>query len=124
MRQQVTDEFTEVSVTAGTLQNVSEFRNIEVASTQEKGTGIVLKPLERIQFLEDTTVYVRTFGDNNGASGRAYFTTEPFKLKVGRGNVLTLIRERVSIMTINLLYNTVCDNACRIDENGRLVYVC
>ena len=86
MRQQVTDEFTQVSVTAGTLQNVSEFRNIEVASTQEKGTGIILKPLERIQFLEDTTVYVRTFGDNNGAGGRAYFTTEPFKLKVGRGN--------------------------------------
>lgn len=86
MRQQVTGEFTQVSVTAGTLQNVSEFRNIEVASTQEKGTGIILKPLERIQFLEDTTVYVRTFGDNNGAGGRAYFTTEPFKLKVGRGN--------------------------------------
>ena len=123
MRQQVTSEFVAVSVSAGTLQNVSKFRNIEVASTQEKGTGVILKPLDRIQFLEDVTVYVRTFGNDIDVNGRAYFITEPFKLRTGRKNMPTEFRERVNIMRINLLYNTICDNTCKIDNNGQLVFL-
>ena len=85
MRQKITGEFTEISLSSGTLQNVSNYRKIEVASSGTKNSGIVLRPLEKIQIDSEVTLYIRAVGTSE-TLGSAYIAIEPFKFSGGRGD--------------------------------------
>ena len=73
MRIELDNEFTQLSVTKGTLQNISAFSTIEIATDETENSGVVLAPREKLQFLSDVTVYARSImGDD------AVLAVEPF----------------------------------------------
>lgn len=65
MRQLVTEEFSPISVTTGTVQNTSRINTVEVSNTTVKGSGVLLPPLKKASFT-DQTLYARCF-DGAGA---------------------------------------------------------
>ena len=58
MRYVVTDQFTKLSETAGTIQNVGNIYSVEVSDKAEADSGILLYPLNQISF-KSPIVYVR-----------------------------------------------------------------
>lgn len=79
MRLKVTEDFVKVTVSAGIIQNMSSYRNVEVASIPNKNTGIVLQPFDKLQFDSNVTVYARTVGKDECIYGDTYLAIEPFK---------------------------------------------
>ena len=65
MRQLVTEEFSPISETTGTIQNASRQNTVEVSNTTVKGSGVLLPPLKKASFT-DQTLYARCF-DGAGA---------------------------------------------------------
>lgn len=63
MRQLVTDEFSPISETTGTVQNASRINTVEISNTTVKGSGVLLPPLKKASF-NDQTLYARC---SNGA---------------------------------------------------------
>lgn len=59
----VTNAFTQLTETTGTIQN-SGSNSIEVSDRRAPGTGIILKPGEKFSFT-DKTLYVRGEGRNS-----------------------------------------------------------
>lgn len=84
MRVQLNSEtFVEItSPSSGTIQNISPSTPVEICSTEEAGTGIVLQPYERLQYDDSTSVYARSVWDDADA---AYIVAEPFKRAAGGG---------------------------------------
>lgn len=66
------------SETSGSIQNISNEVTIEVSSSAEVGSGLILRPMQIINF--DGTVYVRSAGRK-----QATFTAVPFKVAAGGG---------------------------------------
>ena len=58
MRYQVTKDFIKIDETSGTLQNPSKIRTLEMNSTGNPNSGILISPLQKVSF-QDTTIYVR-----------------------------------------------------------------
>lgn len=58
MRYVVTDQFTKLSETAGTIQNVGNIYSVEVSDKAEADSGILLYPLNQISF-KSPIVFVR-----------------------------------------------------------------
>ena len=54
----VTDQFTKLAETAGTIQNVSNIFSVEVSDTAEPNSGFLLFPLNKIS-VASTQLYVR-----------------------------------------------------------------
>lgn len=54
----VTNTFTKLNATKGTIQNASATYTIEVSDKNEENSGIILNPQEKYSF-SDTTIYVR-----------------------------------------------------------------
>lgn len=67
MRYIVSGEFTEITETSGTIQNTSKINVVEVSDTNEKGSGIMLYPLDRVTFSK--SIYARCV-DGGGAEVR------------------------------------------------------
>ena len=65
MRQLVTEEFSPLRETTGTIQNVSRQNTVEVSNTTVKGSGVLLPPLKKASFT-DQTLYARC-SDGAGA---------------------------------------------------------
>lgn len=76
-----TNEFTEVTITSGTLQNISPQASVEVASTATKNTGIILPPYATLSYSDNATVYARNAWDDDST---CVIAVEPFK-KGGEG---------------------------------------
>jgi hypothetical protein len=81
-----TGEFTEVTITSGTLQNISPQAPVEVASTATKNTGIVLPPYAMLSYSDNATVYARNAWDDDST---CVIAVEPFK-KAGEGGEYVL----------------------------------
>lgn len=81
-----TNEFTEVTITSGTLQNISPQASVEVASTATKNTGIILPPYATLSYSDNATVYARNAWDDDST---CVIAVEPFK-KAGEGGEYTL----------------------------------
>ena len=69
MRYNVTGEFTKISETAGTIQNVSNIYPVEVSDKAEADSGIFLYPLNKFSF-SDKTLFVRCVDINGHAEIR------------------------------------------------------
>lgn len=64
MKVLLSDSFTKISVTTGTIQNVSD-NIIEISSDQTINNGVLLKPYDMFCF-SDTTLYARCYNGGGG----------------------------------------------------------
>ena len=80
MRYNVTNEFTKISETAGTIQNVSNVYPVEVSDKAEAGSGILLFPLNKFSFNE-AVLFMRCVD----VGGRAEILVTPFTVDMGIG---------------------------------------
>ena len=69
----VTNEFTKISETSGTIQNVGYVYPVEISDKAEADSGILLYPLNKISFA-DKTLYMRCAEPN----GQAEIHVVPF----------------------------------------------
>jgi hypothetical protein len=106
-----TGEFTEVTITSGTLQNISPQAPVEVASTATKNTGIILPPYATLSYSDNATVYARNAWDDDST---CVIAVEPFK-KAGEGGEYTL-----PIATSSKLGGVKVGSNLSIDESGVL----
>ena len=74
----VTNEFTRISETAGTIQNNSRIFDVEVSDRAVAGSGILLYPLNSFTF-SGTTLYLRC----RSAGGWAAINVVPFFINSG-----------------------------------------
>lgn len=79
MKYVVTDAFTKVSETTGTIQNASRSNLVEISNSSVKGSGIVLEPYEKFTY-SNKTIYARC-ADGKGAQ----VFVVPFEAAVLRG---------------------------------------
>lgn len=57
MKYTITGDFTRISSSSGTVQNLSTVQLVEVSNSNSLGTGVLLRPLEKISF--GGTIYAR-----------------------------------------------------------------
>ena len=79
MRYEITDEFTKISETTGTIQNMSNVYAVEVSNKAEADSGIILYPLNRIS-VTLSECYLRCVD-----GGNAEVRVVPFEVDVTRG---------------------------------------
>ena len=60
------DAWTEISITSGTIQNISATADIELSAEQTDNSGVVLKPSELYQW-DNETIYARAVTEDTGA---------------------------------------------------------
>lgn len=84
MRYDITTEFTQLTETTGTVQNISCFNAVEVSDKAQADTGILLAPLQKFSFA-DQTLYVRC-----AAQGGATISVVPFELAAEGGGLLVI----------------------------------
>ena len=60
------DAWTEISITSGTIQNISATADIELSAEQTDNSGVVLKPSEIYQW-DNETIYARAVTEDTGA---------------------------------------------------------
>jgi len=60
------DAWTEISITSGTVQNISATADIELSAEQTDNSGVVLKPSEIYQW-DNETIYARAVTESAGA---------------------------------------------------------
>ena len=60
------DAWTEISITSGTVQNISATADIELSAEQTDNSGVVLKPSELYQW-DNETIYARAVTEATGA---------------------------------------------------------
>lgn len=65
--------FTHISETSGTIQNASHINTIELSTSNQNNSGILLYPLQSISF-HDQSIYLR------GVDGAAQARVIPFEL--------------------------------------------
>ena len=74
----VTNEFTKISETSGTIQNVGYVYPVEISDKAEADSGILLYPLNKISFA-DKTLYIRCVE----TTGHAEIHVVPFTVDSG-----------------------------------------
>ena len=62
MRYIVTNNFIKINETKGTIQNLSQINSVEVSNKAETDSGILLHPLNKFTFC-DETIYLRCTGE-------------------------------------------------------------
>lgn len=72
----VTNEFLKITETTGTIQNSSYIFDIEISHKPENDSGILLRPLNKYSF-SDQTIYLRCIG------GAAEVRVVPFTVDMG-----------------------------------------
>ena len=60
------DAWTEISITSGTIQNISATADIELSAEQVNNSGVVLKPAEIYQW-DNEIIYARAVTEDTGA---------------------------------------------------------
>ena len=64
----LTGDFTKLTITDGVVQNTSRVIEVEIATEQTKGSGVVLAPGERLQFADAENLYARSMQENLGGN--------------------------------------------------------
>jgi len=135
----LTGEFTAVGEESGVVQNTSQVEPVEIATTQEKGSGIILQPGERLQFASADSLYARSAsGGSNMGGYPCTISVEPIlqsamdvnmdeitadvgDIKTYVGNINTLTTSiQVDVATIkgNLLFQLDGDNNIQPGNGG------
>ena len=83
MKYVVTDAFTQISETTGTIQNASRSNLVEISNSSVKGSGILLEPYEKFTY-SNTTLYARCV-----EGGGAEIRVVPFFFDLGGTSTAT-----------------------------------
>ena len=103
------DAWTEISITSGTVQNISATADIELSAEQTDNSGVVLKPAEIYQW-DNETIYARAVTEAQGA-----LRVVNFKKAAGGGGSYVL-----PVATASKLGGVKVGTNLSIDENGVL----
>ena len=99
--------WTEISITSGTVQNISATADIELSAEQVNNSGVVLKPSEIYQW-DNETIYARAVTEDTGA-----LRVVNFKKAAGGGGGYVL-----PVATASKLGGVKIGSNVSIDENG------
>lgn len=75
------DSFLEIPFTSGTIQNISDFALVEISTTEDAESGLILYPWEKYQWNE-LTIYARSAW---GSGETAHIAVEPLVAGSGGG---------------------------------------
>ena len=103
------DAWTEISITSGTVQNISATADIELSAEQVNNSGVVLKPAEIYQW-DNETIYARAVTEDTGA-----LRVVNFKRAAGGGGGYVL-----PVASNSTLGGVKVGNNLTIDESGVL----
>ena len=103
------DAWTEISITSGTIQNISATADIELSAEQTDNSGVVLKPSEIYQW-DNETIYARAVTEDTGA-----LRVVNFKKAAGGGGGYVL-----PVASSSTLGGVKVGTNLSIDENGVL----
>ena len=103
------DAWTEISITSGTVQNISATADIELSAEQTDNSGVVLKPSELYQW-DNETIYARAVTEETGA-----LRVVNFKRATGGGGSYVL-----PVATASTLGGVKVGNNLSIDASGVL----
>jgi len=103
------DAWTEISITSGTVQNISATADIELSAEQTDNSGVVLKPSELYQW-DNETIYARAVTEETGA-----LRVVNFKKAAGGGGSYVL-----PVATASKLGGVKVGNNLTIDASGVL----
>lgn len=103
------DAWTEISITSGTVQNISATADIELSAEQTDNSGVVLKPSELYQW-DNKTIYARAVTENTGA-----LRVVNFKKAAGGGGSYVL-----PVASASTLGGVKVGSNLSIDANGVL----
>lgn len=103
------DAWTEISITSGTVQNISATADIELSAEQTDNSGVVLKPSEIYQW-DNETIYARAVTEDTGA-----LRVVNFKRATGGGGGYVL-----PVATSSTLGGVKVGNNLSIDASGVL----
>ena len=103
------DAWTEISITSGTIQNISATADIELSAEQTDNSGVVLKPSEIYQW-DNETIYARAVTEDTGA-----LRVVNFKRATGGGGGYVL-----PVATASKLGGVKVGSNLSIDESGVL----
>ena len=79
MRYMLSKEFTKISATSGTVQNISRINTLEMSTSTVQGSGLLLSPLQKHTFSNLGSFYLRC------VDGQAGACVVPFFVDVGGG---------------------------------------
>lgn len=79
----LTQTFTQIAETTGTIQNTSNITTLEMSTSNTPDTGILIYPLEKVSYTNQT-IYLRSV---DGARARARVI--PFEIVAGGGGANT-----------------------------------
>ena len=102
------DAWTEISITSGTIQNISATADIELSAEQTDNSGVVLKPSEIYQW-DNETIYARAVTESAGA-----LRVVNFKKAAGGGGYV------LPVASSSTLGGVKVGNNLSIDESGVL----
>ena len=102
------DAWTEISITSGTVQNISATADIELSAEQTDNSGVVLKPSEIYQW-DNETIYARAVTESTGA-----LRVVNFKRAAGGGGYV------LPVASISTLGGVKVGTNLSINENGVL----
>jgi hypothetical protein len=103
------DAWTEISITSGTVQNISATADIELSAEQTDNSGVVLKPSELYQW-DNETIYARAVTESTGA-----LRVVNFKKAAGGGDSYVL-----PVASASTLGGVKVGSNLSIDANGVL----
>jgi hypothetical protein len=103
------DAWTEISITSGTVQNISATADIELSAEQTDNSGVVLKPSELYQW-DNETIYARAVTEETGALRVVNFK----KAAGGGGGYVLPVASSLTLGGVKVGSNL------SIDENGVL----
>ena len=102
------DAWTEISITSGTVQNISATADIELSAEQTDNSGVVLKPSEIYQW-DNETIYARAVTEDTGA-----LRVVNFKRAAGGGGYVLPVASNSTLGGVKIGSNIT------IDGNGAI----
>lgn len=73
MRYILSKEFTKISATSGTVQNISRINTLEMSTSTVQGSGLLLSPLQKHTFSNLSSFYLRCVDGYAGACVVPFF---------------------------------------------------
>ena len=113
------DSFLEIPFTSGTIQNISDFALVEISTTEDAESGLILYPWEKYQWNE-LTIYARSAW---GAGETAHIAVEPLVAgSGGGGGGGSYILPVATGTRLGGVKSSDEAGAIKVDSNGKMTY--
>ena len=106
------DAWTEISITSGTVQNISATADIELSAEQTDNSGVVLKPSELYQW-DNETIYARAVTEEQGA-----LRVVNFKRAAGGGGYVLPVASSSTLGGVKVGLNLSIDGSGVLSATG------